>query len=90
MNYFKTLRLNAGLSQRAVSDKLGYTSSQFVSNWERGLCGFPPSKISKAAKIFGTTPTQLINQIVYEYRMTLVHEATRNRKVAKKKGWAHK
>ena len=39
----KDARIVQGLSQRDVSLKLGYTSPQFISNIERGLC-MPPLK----------------------------------------------
>lgn len=44
--YLKQSRIAAGLSQRDVSEKLGYTTSQFISNWERGL-STPPIKVAK-------------------------------------------
>jgi DNA-binding transcriptional regulator YiaG len=40
-NLFKAKRLELGLSQSEVAEKLGFTSPQFVSNWERGLA-LPP------------------------------------------------
>jgi transcriptional regulator with XRE-family HTH domain len=40
-NLFKTKRLELGLSQSQVANKLGFSSPQFVSNWERGLA-LPP------------------------------------------------
>jgi transcriptional regulator with XRE-family HTH domain len=36
-SFLKERRIAAGLSQIDVSRKLGYTSAQFVSNWERGI-----------------------------------------------------
>lgn len=42
----KEARLKADLSQKDVSDQLGYTSPQFVSNWERGVSR-PPLEICK-------------------------------------------
>jgi len=39
----KKSREKSGLSQAAVSKKLGYKSPQFVSNWERSLI-LPPIK----------------------------------------------
>ena len=44
MNNWKSLRLDVGLSQAMVSDKLGYSTPQFVSNWERGV-SFPPLEV---------------------------------------------
>lgn len=45
----KKKRISAGLSQRDVADKLGYTTPQFISNWERGV-SYPPIN---ALKILG-------------------------------------
>ncbi len=39
--FLKNARLEAGLSQYDVAQRLKLKTSQFVSNWERGLC--PPS-----------------------------------------------
>lgn len=33
----KAHRMSAGLTQSELSKKFGYSSSQFISNWERGL-----------------------------------------------------
>lgn len=52
-NIFKTMRVNAGLSQCDVAKRMGYTSSQFCSNWERNLSVPPPNSVKKLAKIFG-------------------------------------
>lgn len=41
--YLQEKRIAAGLSQGDVSDKLGYSTKQFVSNWERGV-SLPPGK----------------------------------------------
>lgn len=42
----KKLRTRAGLTQQEVATKFGYTTAQFVSNWERGLIT-PPIKTAK-------------------------------------------
>lgn len=44
--YLKAERIKVGLSQAAVAKKLGYSSPQFISNWERGLAR-PPVKVIK-------------------------------------------
>ena len=50
--FLKNARLKAGLSQFDVAQRLKLKTSQFVSNWERGLC--PPSSDSLPiiAKVF--------------------------------------
>lgn len=43
-DFFKRKRIAAGLTQTFLAKKLGWTTSQFISNWERGLA-IPPKKI---------------------------------------------
>ena len=44
---WKTLREKAGLTQRDVSDSLGYSTPQFISNVERGRCRFCRDKVTR-------------------------------------------
>lgn len=66
MNYLKNLRETQGLSQADIASQLGYTTSQFVSNWERGL-SFPPIKDIKRLALF--------YKVDAEYLFTLVKDA---------------
>jgi transcriptional regulator with XRE-family HTH domain len=43
----KAARENAGLRQSDVAKKLGYSSPQFISNWERGLSLPPLDRLPK-------------------------------------------
>ena len=36
--YLRDMRVAAGLTQVQVADELGYSTAQFVSNFERGVC----------------------------------------------------
>ena len=47
--YFQVCRENAGITQRELSEALGYTSPQIISNFERGLADLPLKKLRKAA-----------------------------------------
>ena len=49
--FFKTARDRAGLTQMMLAKELGYTSPQFVSNWERGLCSPPFWALAKIVKL---------------------------------------
>jgi len=40
-DYIKEMRLQAGLSQGALAEKLGYSTAQFISNWERHVANPP-------------------------------------------------
>lgn len=44
-------RLSVNLSQREVADAFGYTTPQFVSNWERGVSHPPLSALAKLSKL---------------------------------------
>lgn len=46
----KTARSTAGLTQSQLAKKLGYTTSQFVSNWERGASVPPLKTLPKIAR----------------------------------------
>lgn len=51
-DFLKEIRQIAGLSQQEVAKKLGYTSSQFISNWERNLSYPPINAIKILAELF--------------------------------------
>lgn len=65
--YLKEKRLTKGLSQHQVAAKLGYGSSQFVSNVERGMCGFPLVKLRKLVDIYDLDAEFLANMIVEDH-----------------------
>ena len=50
--YIKKSRVKAGLTQRQVASKLGYTSPQNVSNWERGLALVPMDSFVRLIKMY--------------------------------------
>ncbi|MGZ3691862.1 MAG: helix-turn-helix domain-containing protein, partial [Pseudobdellovibrio sp.] len=45
--------------QGAVAKKLGYTSPQFVSNWERGLSQPPVVTLRKIAQIYNISANEM-------------------------------
>lgn len=61
---FKDYRLSADLSQGYVSKQLGYSSPQFLSNFERGLCMLPLPKLKKALDLYKEDGTELIDLMV--------------------------
>lgn len=63
-NALVRFREQAGLSQAAVATELGYTSPQFVSNWERGLSEPPPKKVEKLASMFGIRRSELAKLVM--------------------------
>lgn len=49
--YLKECRESKGLTQQAVANRLGYTSPQFISNWERAISRPPPDSFPKVRKV---------------------------------------
>ena len=77
----KKLRLARGLSQTEVAKKLGYSSPQFISNWERGLASPPVKVLKRLAALYETDSNQLFNMVVKaaESRMRAEFEKSKGR-----------
>lgn len=71
-NQWKALRERAGLTQREVSDALGYSTPQFISNVERGRCRFPIEKLTKLRKLYRLSVDQTVNMVVTEERQDIL------------------
>lgn len=71
-NYLKEKRMAAGFSQKDVSDIFGYTSPQFVSNWERGLSQPPIKIIKKISDVYRVSADELFEI----YLEQTVHDMT--------------
>lgn len=62
----KSKRVAAGLSQRDVSNKLGYSTPQFISNWERGVSSPPVKELRTIAKLYRTDADALFEVVLTE------------------------
>lgn len=51
-DFLKEKRVAAGLSQKDVADKLGYSTPQFISNWERGVSHPPINALKKLGEMY--------------------------------------
>lgn len=52
-DYLKDKRVKAGFTQMDVANHLGYTSAQFISNWERGISAPPVETLKKISSFYG-------------------------------------
>ena len=77
--YLKNQREKAGLSQRQVAIELGYTTAQFVSNWERGLISPPMNTMVTLVDLYKMPKKELIELLVTEYRTTISEVFSKNR-----------
>lgn len=62
--YLKEKRVAKGLSQGDVAKKLGYTTSQFISNWERGESNPPLNTLRKIAEVYEISPDELFDFVL--------------------------
>ncbi len=62
-NALKNRRIELGLTQSEVALRLGFTSAQFVSNWERSLCNPPLKRVDLIARIYKIPKLKLIHMI---------------------------
>jgi len=58
-DFLKQKRVAAGLSQRDVADKLGYSTPQFISNWERGVSHPPINALKKLGELYKVSADDL-------------------------------
>lgn len=68
--YLRQKRIDAHLSQSEVAIKLGYTTSQFVSNWERGISQPPLSSLFAIADLYRISVDELFEVLL---RSSLIH-----------------
>lgn len=62
--FLKEKRTVVGLSQKDVADKLGYSSAQFISNWERGLSSPPMHTLKKLAEMYNVNVDEMFDVIL--------------------------
>lgn len=65
--FLKNRRVGADLTQRQVSETLGYTTPQFISNQERGISAPPVDAMKKLIDLYGIQGVDLKNVIRNSY-----------------------
>ncbi|MCB9025345.1 MAG: helix-turn-helix transcriptional regulator [Bdellovibrionaceae bacterium] len=83
--YFKKYREKKGLQQKDVANALGYSSPQFISNMERGLCMPPISKLKKLISLYDMPAEEVLN-IILEEQKKVISQAIVGKKAAAKLG----
>lgn len=64
--FLKEKRTQSGLSQKDVATKLGYSTSQFISNWERGISQPPINILRTLADMYHVSAEQMFNVLLEE------------------------
>jgi transcriptional regulator with XRE-family HTH domain len=70
--YLKDMRIKKGISQRELAEMLGYTSGQFVSNYERGMCPVPLEKVKDMIGLLNLDSTKVVNLIQEDRKKSLL------------------
>ena len=65
--FLKEGRERAGLTQRALAERLSYSSPQFVSNWERGESLPPMHVLLEIPVLLAIAPRRLV-EIIADYQ----------------------
>lgn len=82
--YLKEKRVESGYTQAELAGKLGDVHSQFVSNWERGLCAPPSHAFQDLIGILKLNREKLVEVMLVDSQKVI------ESKVYKKKGKAGK
>ena len=64
--YLKAKRQESGLTQQEVADKLGYSTAQFISNFERGLCSPPLNNLKTIIGLYDIAVDEIMDLILKE------------------------
>lgn len=65
--YLKCYRKNAGFTQWEVAKELGYTSPQFISNFERGLCAPSLDTLVVLMKMYNIPRQELMDLLLKQH-----------------------
>ena len=53
--FLRAARMKAGLTQQQVAGALGYSTPQFISNWERGVSRPPDEVLARLRNMYGVS-----------------------------------
>ncbi|MBX3040658.1 MAG: helix-turn-helix transcriptional regulator [Bdellovibrionaceae bacterium] len=70
-SYLRGKRENVELSQGDVAQKLGYSTAQYISNFERGVCQPSLKILSRLAKIYKVDMDELFEIIMKQQRIEI-------------------
>jgi transcriptional regulator with XRE-family HTH domain len=81
--YLKQRRIDSGLTQAAVAAELGDLHSQFVSNWERGLCSPPGHGLHKLIDLLKLNREKLVDVMLLDSRAVIESKVYKSKKKSK-------
>lgn len=81
--YLYKKRTQAQLTQREVSLALGYSSAQFISNFERGIAAPSLKKLIKLSEIYSMPPTEVVDLLLDAEREVMLANLKASKRAAK-------
>ena len=75
--YLQEMRIKANMTQREVSLQLGYSSAQFISNFERGISSPPLKKLKELIRMY-RMPVERVMSLVLEGEREVLVAALRS------------
>ena len=74
--FLKRKRQDAKLTQKDIAQEMGYTTPQFISNWERGLIAPPLPTIKKIITLYKCDADEVYDFIAHAQLRILRAELT--------------
>lgn len=82
--YLKEKRLSAGFTQAELAAKLGDVHTQFVSNWERGMCAPPNHCFQKLIAVLDLNRDKLVKVMLADSKKIIADKIYAKQKSQKR------
>lgn len=83
--YLKQKRVDAGFTQAELASSLGDLHSQFVSNWERGLCAPPGHSLHKLIDLLKLNREKLVEVMLEDSKAVIESKIYKKKQKASKR-----
>lgn len=77
--FLRQKRIDSGYTQAELASRVGDIHTQFVSNWERGLCAPPNHSLQKIIDILRLNRDKLIEVMLEDSRTEIVSKIYKKR-----------
>lgn len=87
--FLKQKRIESNLTQKELARSLGNMNSQFVSNWERGLCAPPSHSFQRLIDVLRINRDRLVEIMLDDARTVIesrVYKKGKKKSASKLKG----
>lgn len=78
-NCLTAKRKSAGMTQLDVSKKLGYSSPQFISNFERGIAAPPFKKLVILSRLYGFDAEKAVRLVMRAKTNFMINQIKSNK-----------